>query len=132
MPAKKVILFVISMFSFFAIFAQHPARQKIDSLKNVLPATQGRQRIDCLNALSEEYWWQPKVLPDSISCWAIKANEEAMEINYTFGIAKSNQHLGVAEIYRKNFLTAESYLKKSLQSFEVNHNDREIGWCNLW
>jgi hypothetical protein len=49
------------------IFAQHPDRKKIDSLKNLLPSTTGIRKIDCLNALSEEYWWPPRVWPDSTS-----------------------------------------------------------------
>ena len=41
-------------------------------------------------------------------------------------------HLGVGEIYRKNFLTAEKYLRQALPMFENIHDDKGLGWCNLW
>ena len=130
---KKIILFLITIFFASICFAQHPNLKAIDSLKRLLPATHdGIQRIDCMNELAEEYWWPPRVLPDSISCWALPAYEEALKINYASGMAKSAMHLGVAENYRKNFLTAEKYLRQSLAMFENIHNERECGWCNLW
>lgn len=129
----RKILVIIACLAFTSIsLAQHPNRKKIDSLKNVLPLTKGISRIDCLNALSEEYWWPPRVLPDSISCWANEANKEALEINDVLGLTTSNMHLGVAEIYRKNFLSAERYLRLALPMFENIHNIRGTGWCNLW
>ncbi len=129
---KKIILFAVSALYITCILAQHPARKKIDSLKKLLPSTQGIERIECLNALSEEYWWPPRVWPDSISGWATIANREAMELNDAPGIARSRMHLGVAEIYRRNFLTAEQYLRQALPMFDELHDDDGSGWCNLW
>ena len=131
--AKKIIIALVSTLLFTAIFGQqHPNIKKIDSLKRLLPSKQGLGRIDCLNALSEEYWWPPKVLPDSISCWAVVAFNESSKIDYPLGIAASVMHLGVAEIYRKNFLTAEKYLSQALTMFDNLHKERETGWCRLW
>ncbi|MEP7231012.1 MAG: histidine kinase [Ginsengibacter sp.] len=131
--AKKIIIALVSTLLFTTAFAQdHPNTKKIDSLKKLLPSKQGLSRIDCLNALSEEYWWPPKVLPDSISCWAIVAFNESSKIDYPLGIAASVMHLGVAEIYRKNFLTAEKYLRQALAMFDKMHKERETGWCHLW
>ncbi len=130
---KKIIIVFVNTLLISAAFAQqHPNRHKIDSLKNLLPSTQAVARIDCLNALSEEYWWPPRVLPDSISCWAKLAYVAASKIDYPLGLATSNMHLGVAEIYRKNFLTAGKYLNQALQTFDSIHNELEFGWCKLW
>jgi tetratricopeptide (TPR) repeat protein len=130
---KKIFIFLLSILFISGVFAQqHPATEKIERLKKLLPLTKGVARIDCLNALSEEYWWPPRVLPDSISCWAKPAHDEAFEIGYAFGLATSNMHLGVAEIYRKNFLTAEKYLQLALQTFDSIHDEKGFGWCKLW
>ncbi len=132
LPLKKILIIAINLLLVHVAIAQHPNRQKIDSLKKLLQTTQGINRINCLNAISEEYWWPPRVYPDSISMWAIQANNEATKYNYRFGLATSEMHLGVAEIYRKNFLTAEKYLRDALPFFDSMHNENEQGWCNLW
>ncbi len=129
---RRILTITISLIFVSIAFAQHPARKKIDSLKNLLPFTQGINRVNCLNALSEEYWWPPRVFPDSISMWATEANSDAKKSNYTIGLATSTMHLGVSEIYRKNFLSAENYLRQSLQIFDSTHNDNGQAWCNLW
>ena len=72
------------------------------------------------------------MLPDSISCWAKPAYNEALKIDYKLGLATSNMHLGVAEIYRKNFLTAQKYLGQAMQVFSNIHNEIGFGWCKLW
>jgi Putative regulator of cell autolysis len=128
---RKILTIALSLL-FACAFAKHPAREKIDSLKKLLPNTTGVARINCLNALSEEYWWPPRVLPDSISCWAVEARNESLRLNDIPGLATSLMHLGVAEIYRKNFLTAEKYLGLALQTFDSIHNEIEFGWCKLW
>ncbi len=129
---KKIMTVAVSTFLVTFIFAQHPDRNKIDSLKKLLPSTKGIRKIDCLNALSEEYWWPPRVWPDSISMWALQANSASFHSNYALGLATSAMHLGVADIYRKNFLTAEKYLRGALQSFDSLHDEDGLGWCNLW
>jgi tetratricopeptide (TPR) repeat protein len=131
-PLRKIIIIALSILFTSVAFAQHPAREKIDSLKTLLPSTKGISRIDCLNALSAQYWWPTYVFPDSISVLAIEALNEALKINYPFGIAESTMNLGVGEIYRKNFLGAEKYLRQALQIFESVHSDRGLGWCSLW
>jgi tetratricopeptide (TPR) repeat protein len=130
---KKIVFIFLSLFYFTALYSQqHPDRIKTDSLINILPQKKGIERIDCLNAISEEYWWPPRVLPDSISYWAKPAHDESLQTGYVTGLATSNMHLGVAEIYRKNFLTAQKYLAQALQSFDSIHNEIGFGWCKLW
>jgi len=130
--AKKIIVVAAGTLLTSVLFAQHPNRKKIDSLKKILQTTQAINKINCLNALSEEYWWPPHVYPDSISIWATPANNEAANYNYRLGWAESEMHLGVSEIYRKNFVTAEKYLRTALPIFDSLHDTNDEGWCNLW
>jgi tetratricopeptide (TPR) repeat protein len=112
--------------------AQHPDYKRIDSLKKTLPAKQGIERIDCLNAIGEEYWLPLTTSPGIISGWANPALKEAVNIHYSSGIATSMMLLGVAEIFRKNPTGAEKYLRESLGMFEALHSDFGLGWCYVW
>jgi tetratricopeptide (TPR) repeat protein len=132
LTVRKFLIVALCLLLTCVAAAQHPNKGKIDSLKKLLPSTKGITRIDCLNALSEEYWWPTYVFPDSISLWAIEAQNQALRINYPFGIAQSTMLLGIADIYKKNFLISEKYLRQALRIFETIHSDRGLGWCNLW
>lgn len=129
--SQFVILLAAFVFSLFCQ-AQHPNFKKIDSLKHRLPATSGMQRIDCLNALCQEYWWPPRVYPDSILGWATVANKEAERMHYAQGIATSLMMIGAAETYKRNFSTAESHLREALHIYEATQSDFGMGWGNLW
>ena len=50
--AKKILIIVLQIFFCTIALAQ---REKIDSLKKVLPSLHDSVRIDCLNALVEAY-----------------------------------------------------------------------------
>ena len=114
--------------------AQHPNYKRVDSLKKVLSFASGTQRVDCLNGLCQEYWWPAcsKTFSDSVSNWAKPAYKEAIELNYSAGIAESIMIFGVEEIHKDNFLSAEKYLRKGLNIFEAINNEFGIGWCNMW
>ena len=73
--------FFILAFFICTLLAQ---REKIDSLKNVLPALKDAARIDCLNALSKAHVCHQT---DSSKMFAQKALEEAEKINYQKGFA---------------------------------------------
>ncbi len=129
---RKFLILLVSILFASVSPAQHPNYKKIDSIKQRISVANGIQRIDGLTALCQEYWWPPRIYPDSISNWASLASKEAISLNYTPGIAASLMLLGVADIYRKNFGTAEKYLRKSLSLFEAIHSDFGQGWCNVW
>lgn len=134
-PLKFILILAISIIVAIPSNAQnHPDKVKIDSLRKHLSVTQGIERINCLNALAEEFWWwkYDSDISDSISLWAIPANKESREMNYTMGLATSLMHLGVADIFRKNLLTSEKYLREALRLFEKLQNDKGIGWSNVW
>src|SRR5258705_13408708 len=112
---RKFIILLVNILFASVSLAQHPNLKKIDSLKNLLPITHGIQRIDCLNALGEEYWLTVKnYYADTLSGFANLAYKEAVAIHYTPGIATSIMLIGVAESYRKNLRTAEKYLRQAL------------------
>src|SRR5262249_28499562 len=111
---------------------QHPNLQRIDSLKRTLISSRGIERINGLNALSEEYWWLLHQSGDSISVWALLANLEAQKLGYNQGLAKSKMNLGVAEIYRKDYVAAENWLQQARVLFEKMGNQKDFAWTNLW
>ena len=131
-PARIITLFLICLGIWHPGLAQHPPSKQIDSLEAILPSLQGTARIKCLNDLSEKYWWPPKVVPDSISKWANLAVAESKRMNYAHGVTTSYMHLGVSEIYRKNFVTAGYYLHYALLAYEKEHDERGIAWSSLW
>lgn len=132
LTVRKLLIVALCWLLTSVAAAQHPDKEKIDSLKKILPSTKGIARIDCLNELSEQYWWPTYGFPDSIFLYAAEAQNEASKINYPFGIAESTMLLGIVEIYRKNFLVSEKYLRQALRIFTTIHSERGLGWCNLW
>jgi tetratricopeptide (TPR) repeat protein len=62
----------------------------------------------------------------------VEARNESSKTNNIQGLATSIMHLGVAEIFRKNFLSAEKYLRQALTMFENIQSEVGLGWCNLW
>jgi tetratricopeptide (TPR) repeat protein len=129
---KKIIFFFAGILLSVVSLAQHPDYKKIDSLRKILPAKQGIERIDCLNALGEEYWWPLTTSAGIISSWASLALKEAVSIHYNSGIAKATMLLGAADIFGKNFIGAEKYLRESLGMYEALHSDFGLGWCYVW
>jgi hypothetical protein len=131
-PARIIALFLVCLGIRHQCPAQHPPSKQIDSLEAALPSLHGIARINCLNELSEKYWWPPKVVPDSISKWADLALSESLRINYTHGVTSAYMHLGVSEIYRKNFKKAARYLHPALSAYEQENYQRGIAWACLW
>src|SRR6202171_4459393 len=79
------LLIQFSLFYSFS-FAQHPDMIRINELKGELPLMHGNSRMDCLNSLSEEYWWAPRPNADSIYSYASRAHTESIENNYIPGV----------------------------------------------
>jgi tetratricopeptide (TPR) repeat protein len=133
MPFLKNIIFSFpGILVAIVTMAQHPDFKRIDSLKNILPAKRGIERIDCLNAIGEEYWWPLTTSAGNILSWANPALKEAKAIHYSSGIATATMLLGVADIFRVNYLGAEKYLREALVMYESLHSDFGLGWCNVW
>ena len=130
------VIYLFSLFQGLLFYspsiAQHPDWTRINKLKEELPFRQGNGRLDCLNSLSEEYWWAPRPNPDSIYSYASRANIESIQNNYLPGLTRSILNLGVSEIYRRNYPAAESYLRQSIMMSGNIHDDNSMGWSYIY
>jgi len=129
---KKVKFFLGSALLPVFALSQHPDFRMIDSLEKILPAVQGIKKVNCLNALGEQYWWPPKVNTDSIYYFAGLAMKESEKINDDEGKATATLLFGVAELYKRNFVTSGKYLSDALRVFEKNESSFGLGWGNVW
>jgi len=127
-----ILLFLAGLVNCDILYAQHPNRKKIDSLLRQLPNASGNNKVDILNSLSEEYWWFPHPFPDSILLYSRQAQTESYKNNYTSGIARSILHLGVGEMYHRNYPEAEKYLRQSISIAGPVHDEKSIAWANLY
>ncbi len=134
MTPPRIITLLLVCFSLWRLpgLGQHPPVKQIDSLEALLPSLNGIARIKCLNQLSEEYWWPPKVFPDSISKWAYLALAASRKLNDRQGATTAYMHLGVSEIYRKNFVKAANYLQYALSEYRKAQDERGVAWASLW
>ena len=115
-----------------ASFAQHPNRHAIDSLLTELPHTTGHLRIDCLNSLSEQYWWAPRPNADSIFFYANQSFELSKNASDGYGLAMAKLNLGISEYYRRNFPQAEKDILESIRMSEKNHRAKILGYGYLY
>ncbi len=111
--------------------------KEIDSLKKVLLISKDTARIDCLNALSNEYHVNALaetfyyVQTDSARLFALEAYEQSMILNYKMGMADALQNLGEIERDRESFIAAESYLRRASSLFEKIHAVKKISLSYL-
>jgi hypothetical protein len=113
-------------------FAQHPNRKAIDTLLTELPHTVGSLRIDCLNSLSEQYWWSPRPNPDSIFFYANQAFLLSKNTSNGYGLAMAKLNLGISEYCRRNYPQAEKDILESIGISYKNHNAKILGYGYLY
>ena len=113
-------------------FAQHPNRKAITALLNELPQKNGIQKIDCLNSLSEEYWWAPQPNPDSIFFYANQAFRLSKNTSNGYGMAMAKLNLGISEYCRRNYPLAEKDILESLGMSEKDYNAKILGYGYLY
>ena len=113
-------------------FAQHPDRKAIIALLNELPHKEGNQKIDCLNSLSEEYWWAPRPDPDSILFYANQAFLLSKNTPNRHGLAMAKLNLGISEYYRRNYIQAEKDILDCIDISEKNNNAKILGYSWLY
>jgi tetratricopeptide (TPR) repeat protein len=121
---KKWIILLISLLPFVSK-AQHG---NVDSLRKVLPTLKGSLRIDCLNELSEYYFW---IGPDSATWYAQKALNESIAIHYQKGIDVAWFSIGTIKINYKENIESEKILRRSLATFEGT-DAYYTGYCMLY
>ena len=129
-----MLLTALILFFTFPALCQYPSFTKTDSLKignlkKILPVLKGRERVDVLNQLSELYglfigfgqFTPAKEISSNIYFYAKEANNEALRIDYKYGIAKSIRQLSEAMGYgepstdsRNKGMTVKSYLQQAM------------------
>jgi tetratricopeptide (TPR) repeat protein len=92
----------------------------------------GNTKIDCLNALSEEYWWFPRPNPDSIFYYADLAYQASKNTPNGYGQAMTNLNLGISSYYRRDFPESEKCLLESIRLSEKVYNAKILGWSWLY
>lgn len=98
-------------------------RERIDSLKKVLPALKDSARIDCLNALSVAY---ANIQTDTAVIFAVQALEEAGRNGYTKGTANAYYSFGQIECAKgENFPEMEQHSKTAVALFEKIHDEKK-------
>src|SRR5215471_368009 len=114
-----VIIILLSVVFCHNVFAQ---REKINTLKKILPSLYDSTSIDCLNELSGIYLrslpakrpvTNPKVV-DTAAYYTERAYREAVKINYTHGIAESLSYKGEIENIFDNFLAQEKFSREAV------------------
>src|SRR5258706_9350058 len=111
---KLYVTIFVSLLFCHNIFAQ---REKIDSLKKVLPLLHDSARIDCLNELSEIYLkyydaLRAHFIPDTPKYYADVAYKESKRLNYVHGIAESLSYKEEFEYSHDHFPEAEEFSRE--------------------
>jgi tetratricopeptide (TPR) repeat protein len=127
-----ILLTIIFLLSDTSFAQQHPDRKTINTLLIELPNTQGNSRIDCLNNLSEEYWWFPRPNPDSIYFYASQAHMFSKNTEDAYGQARAVLNLGVSEYYRRDYKKAEVELLECIRLCEQKPDPKVPGWAWLY
>src|SRR6266496_3688280 len=127
-----VIIIVLSFFFCQNAFAQ---REKIDSLKKVLPSLRDSARVDCLNELCSAYLKvnEPirpvpyqNIIGDTAAYYANLAYTEATQINYIHGIAESLSYKGQVEDFSDNFLAEEKFYREAINWYRRTSNKKGL------
>lgn len=111
---------------FFLLLANlcFPQREKIDSLKKTCPLLKDSAKIDCLNALSENYI---DVNIDTSEVFASKAFEESEKLKYIHGKAKAVS-LKATITFNKyyNYPEAENLAREAIRLYANSPNKNRL------
>ncbi len=124
---KTNFFITLFLFAFSNAFAQYQyfTKEKIDSLKSLLPSLHDTARIDCLNELS--YAFTLISNKDSAVSYITLAYEEAKRLEYIHGIAEAiARQAGIAKNFESNFKKAEELARESLFWFNKTSNKKNI------
>jgi tetratricopeptide (TPR) repeat protein len=126
------IIFLELTLIFQPSIAQHPNRKAIVALLTELPYTVGNLRIDCLNSLSEQYWWSPRPNPDSIFFYANQSFLLSKNTSDGYGLAMAKLNVGISEYCRRNYPQAETNILECIRISEKKHNAKILGYGYLY
>lgn len=119
--SKQILIFIVQVFCCAVCFAQP---QTIDNLKKDLPSLRDTSRIDCLNALSQNYIY---LQPDTAKIYALQAYTEALKINYLRGMAKAFSNCAYVEGKAiGHFPVAEDYGRKAIELYKKTNDEKGL------
>ena len=110
---------------------------RADSLTKLLPAVKDSNRVDCLNALSVEFYINAlsetyiNVQTDTAISYASQARNEAIKIHYNKGLAEALQNLGEIARDRNDFSIGENYFHHSIPLFQKIHDLEKYSWAHV-
>ena len=136
-------LLCVLFLTFFSLLTNNAPAQTstIDSLKKILPSLKDKARIDCLNELgfeySNPYWGISKYIQtDTAMLYTKQALNESLKLNYSRGIGKAYQNIGMVEEQHGNYISSEYYTALAIpilysQNMQTEFHRARInyGWC---
>jgi tetratricopeptide (TPR) repeat protein len=126
------ILLCIFFCHFISLSICLAQRDKIDSLKKILPALKDTDRIDCMNELSAEYI--RLLVRDSAEYFEAMASKESRELGYLHGVAAAiTNQSGIFEYFDNDFTKSETLAREAIGRFEkiTNKNGIENAYDHL-
>jgi tetratricopeptide (TPR) repeat protein len=126
------ILLCIFFCHFISLSICLAQRDKIDSLKKILPALKDTDRIDCMNELSAEY--MRLLVRDSAEYFEAMASKESRELGYLHGVAAAiTNQSGIFEYFDNDFTKSETLAREAIGRFEkiTNKNGIENAYDHL-
>jgi tetratricopeptide (TPR) repeat protein len=124
---RRGLAILFSLFFTTAAFAQMDTRI-VDSLENILPTQEGREKVLTMIELTWEFY---DISFDDCIDWGEKALKEAQNQGLADLEAKSNYVLGIQYIYHTDLDLAKQYLKKAYDQFTAL-GDTKNAFESLW
>ncbi len=116
---RKIFFIFFTIIIFGTVSAQNA---QIDSLKILLDAAAGQEKVDILNQLAKAHW---QIDPGISVEFGERSRKLAGQIKYTEGLAKANNNIGVAYFYLGDADTSLEYLQHSLHIYQQMENKQE-------
>ncbi|MCD4820352.1 MAG: tetratricopeptide repeat protein [Candidatus Cloacimonetes bacterium] len=117
---KKVLTVIAFTVLISLLYSQNT---KIDSLMNILKNTKKGHRVDILNQIAKEYWFEDT---EQTIKYGNEALQLAKQLHYDFGKAQAMNNIGVAYYFSNDYENALDYFRKSLKIREKIGDINEI------
>lgn len=124
---RRGLAILLSLLFATAAFAQMDTRI-VDSLENILPTQEGREKVLTMIELTWEFY--PISFDDCIN-WGEKAMKEAQNQGLADLEAKANYVLGIQYAYHTDLDLAKQYLQKAYSQFTAL-GDTKNAFESLW
>ncbi|PIB35437.1 hypothetical protein BFP72_08530 [Reichenbachiella sp. 5M10] len=123
---KHLLFTFLLLFQVSLLLAQQKSPiQNIDSLKSILTEVQEEPLVDLYNAIS---WNYRNITIDSSLYYAQKANTLSRKLDYSLGLSKSLNFIGIAKRNHSDFLGALEHFFEALKHAEQSRNLIQISY----